>query len=145
MLSLYPQFCKKKQLVVYLTWNCFYTSDYQLPRLHTSWWRPERFLEVCIMWLTRCCMISTCFKIFQRFFQGRKRLNASAYELAWSVIRRLLVCLISVLFALTIHLLSVCHWLTPASVAYWFNKRHAMCYHARVIMHVNDPSNLSSE
>ena len=47
----------------------------------------------------------------------------------------------SVLFGLTmltIHLLSVHHWLSPARATDWFNKGHAMCYHVYVIMHVKD-------
>ena len=68
--------------------------------------------------------------------------NASAYILACLVSGRLMVRASFVLFALTmltIHFLSECHHLAPASATDWFNKGHAMCYHVYVIMHVKDP------
>ena len=44
----------------------------------------------------------------------------------------------NMLTMLTIHLLSACDRLPPASAVDWF--KHVMCYHVYVIMHVKYPS-----
>ena len=48
-------------------------------------------------------------------------------------------CVLFALTMLTIHVLTVCHQLAPASAINCFNKGHAMYYHVHVIMHVEDP------
>ena len=69
-------------------------------------------------------------------------LNPSIYMLARSVIRRKMVSASYVPFALTmltIHSVSECHQLAPASAADWFAKGSTMYYHVFEIMHVKDP------
>ena len=69
--------------------------------------------------------------------------NASMYV---SVIRRLMVRASSVMFSLTIHLLSAaCYKLASSSAADKFTQGCTMCYHVYVIMHIKDPSYLSLE
>ena len=82
--------------------------------------------------------ICTRFQCLQCFTIGKSggEHNASNYV---SVIRRLMLHTSFVLFTLTIHPLSDCRQLVPASAIDWLIKGHAMCYHVYVIIHVKDP------
>ena len=69
-----------------------------------------------------------------------KWLNATAYV---SVIRGLVVNPRSILYVLTIHPLSVCHFFATTKGTDWFTKGRVMYYHVYVIMHDKDPISLS--